>query len=296
MRRLLTVTAAALATVATPAMARDGSGYVGVEAGLLFPRDVDFDGIAIGEQGGLITFEASDVGEVDLKTGHDIDLIAGYDFGMFRLEGELAHKGAKVDSIELDPDFQDVVEEDLGRALTDDDFDLGRARVTSGMLNALVDFGGDAGLGAYAGAGIGIAKVKALGDSDSGLAWQLIAGLRTAISDNIDLGLKYRYFRSSRLNFDNDAFEPGDLAADEFALIMDNDRRFSSHSLLASLIFNFGAAAEPAPLAAPPPPPPPAAPATQTCPDGSVIDATAACPPPPPPPPPPPVERGERGR
>ena len=70
--------------------------------------------------------------------------------------------------------------------------------------------------------------------------------------------------------------------------------RFKSHSLLASLIYNFGAPPAPPPppvVMAPPPPPPPA---TQTCLDGSVILATDICPAPPPPPPPPPPapERG----
>ena len=38
-------------------------------------------------------------------------------------------------------------------------------------------------------------------DSHSGLAWQGILGLRYAISPNFDLGLKYRYFNVSDLNF-----------------------------------------------------------------------------------------------
>ena len=35
--------AAAAAAIATPAVARDGSGYVGVEGGILFPKDSDVD-------------------------------------------------------------------------------------------------------------------------------------------------------------------------------------------------------------------------------------------------------------
>ena len=44
------------------------------------------------------------------------------------------------------------------------------------MVNALVDVGGDSGLGASLGGGFGRARVKQLGDSDSAWAWQLIAG------------------------------------------------------------------------------------------------------------------------
>ena len=95
-------------------------------------------------------------------------------------------------------------------------------------------------------------------------AYQAIAGVRKSITENIDLGLKYRFFDATRIHFDD--------SSTRFTT------RFRSSSLLLSLIYNF----------APPPPPPP--PPTQTCPDGSVILATDVCPAPPPPPPPPPPE------
>jgi opacity protein-like surface antigen len=222
--------------------------------------------------------------------GYDVDAIAGYDFGMFRLEAELGYKRAKADELQVDQGLIDLIEDETGEIITDDDVDIGGSvKVLSLMGNGLLDFGGD-GLGFYAGGGFGRAKVKAFGESDSAWAMQLIAGVRTAISDNIDAGLKYRYFRTGKLDFESDLpFDGGNVFAGS------NDR-FSSHSLLASLIFNFGHAAPPPPPPPPPvveaPPPPP--PATQTCPDGSVILATDSCPlpPPPPPPPPPAPERG----
>ncbi|MES2146680.1 MAG: hypothetical protein V4491_02395, partial [Pseudomonadota bacterium] len=108
----------------------------------------------------------------------------------------------------------------------------------------------------------------------------------------------YRYFRTGKLNFNDDFSFVGVAPASGGTVFFDNNSKFASHSLLASLIFNFGGVE-----AAPPPPPPmvepvappPAPPAMQTCADGSVILATDACPPPPPPPPPP-VQSGERGR
>jgi HK97 family phage major capsid protein len=71
------------------------------------------------------------------------------------------------------------------------------------------------------------------------------------------------------------------------------DGRFRSHSLLASLVYNFVTPSPPAP-SLPPVTPPPPPPVMQNCPDGSVILATDICasPPPPPPPPPPAPERG----
>jgi len=171
------------------------------------------------------------------------------------------------------------------------------------MVNGLVDFGGNGGVGAYAGAGFGRAHVKEFGDSDNAWAYQLLAGVYMPVSSNIDLGLKYRYFRTGKLNFNDEvAFSPvgttcGAIACSGGTAFFNTGGHFSSHSLLASLTYNFGApAVAPAPVVEAPPPPPPPAPATQTCPDGSVILATSACPAPPPPPPPAPTERGERGR
>ena len=310
MRRYL-LAAVAAAALAAPAGARDNSGYVGLEGGVLFPQKQDIDGTIdfTAPPTGTSDFATSNVGRVKFKTGYDVDLIGGYDFGMFRLEGELGYKRAKNKSVRLSDTFVTAFNAGAGTTLTSDDFDLGgHTSVLSGMVNGLVDFGGNGGVGAYAGGGLGYARVKEFGESDSGLAWQLLAGVYAPVSDNIDVGLKYRYFRSSNLNMNDTvafaagagpcgpvgAASPCSGGTATFGL----SDHFASHSLLASLVYNF-AAAEAAPPPPPPPapsPPPPAAPATQTCPDGSVILATSTCPASPPPPPPPPVERGERGR
>ena len=285
MRKLLLASAAAL-IIATPAAARDGSGYFGIEGGVLFPQDMGVEGEFLFDDPLTPDFLEQDIADVEFKTGFDVDLIAGYDFGMFRLEGELAYKRAKADDLDFDQDFLDAIGADV-----DDDVDIdGKVRVISGMINGLLDFGPDNGINGFVGVGFGRAGVKVLGEKDSAWAGQLLAGVRAPISDNIDVGVKYRYFRTGKLNFRED-FED-DLGSG----FLSSNERFSSHSLLASLIFNFGAPAAPLP----PPPPPmvvePVAPATQTCPDGSVILATSMCPAPPPPPPPAPVERGERGQ
>ena len=74
------------------------------------------------------------------------------------------------------------------------------------MGNAMFDFGDDDGISGFVGGGAGIARVKAnnyrvfanqgafLDDSDSRFAWQAIAGVRQAITDNLDVTLKYRFF------------------------------------------------------------------------------------------------------
>src|SRR6185369_15830224 len=265
------------------AMAADGAGYVGAEAGLLIPRDHDPGSDVDRRFTGSTTWV--DFLDINHNMGFDADLIGGYDFGMFRLEGEIAYKRAKHDKYEIDPNApgpfpgggtQPVVP---GASIDAD----GRSSVLTGMVNALLDLDVSPGTSFYAGGGIGLARVSMtidkLGtqklhfkDTDN-LAWQIIAGVRTAVSSNIDAGLKYRFLSAGTLKSDFFGAPPG----------MEGRSSFQSHSIMASLIYNFAAAA--------PPPPPPA---TQTCPDGSIILATSTCPPPPPPPPPP-VERGERG-
>ena len=286
MRKMMLAAVAATA-IATPAIARDGSGYVGLEAGPMILQDVHLDYVDSNS-------DINDAFGLDYNTGWDADIIGGYDFGMFRVEGELGYKRAGLNKINLASEIVDTTNPD---GIIDPNSGSGRA--LSAMANALLDFG-DSGMGGYVGAGFGIARVRLAGsfdgtfstipatqfsfhDSDSALAWQAIAGVRFAISANMDLGLKYRYFNTAKFQLRDDQ-TTAELSG-----------KWKSHSLLASLIYNFGAPeAAPPP---PPPPPPPAAPpppATQTCPDGAVILATEACPAPPPPPPPPPPapERG----
>ena len=257
----------------------------------MFPKDTNVDATVDYTDPALATTTYDNVFGVNYKTGLDVDAIAGYDFGMFRLEGELGYKRAKTDSLRLNPDFVDAYETATGVTLADTNFDLNdHVSVLSGMVNGLVDF--DAGgFGIYGGAGVGRAQVKLMGDSDHAWAYQAIAGVRVPISSNVDVGLKYRYFRTGKLNFQDSA------TLTDAGVAFANSDKFSSHSVLASLVYNFGApraAPVVVPAAAPAPPPPPPPPATQTCPDGTVILATETCPAPPPPPPPPPPapERG----
>ena len=281
---LLVATAMALAPSAS--LARDGAPYVGIEGGVVKPEKLKLDYQ-------LRSLALNDGIVLEHRTGFDVDLIAGYDFGRFRAEGELGWKRANARDVSIAPaiNFNNT-----GRLAID-----GNTRVLSAMANLLIDLGADDGLQVYGGGGVGAARLslnnaisgpgviagRGINGKDGSLAWQAIAGMRVPVSDGVDLGLKYRYFRS-KFKF-QDATNP--------AAIETLNGAFRSHSILASLIFNFGGA----PVPPPPPPPapmaevaPPPPPATQTCPDGTVILASDACPALPPPPPPPPAapERG----
>ena len=196
MRRLGIAIALATTALATPAAARDGAMYIGVEGGPMLLEDTDFD-LAIGanDQSATVT--------VDHRVGFDVDGIAGYDFGMFRVEGELGYKRASADELSIG-----------GSVAFRERNAEGRSTALSAMLNGLVDMGGEEGVRGYAGLGVGYARVKmratsdlgdlALRGTDSGLAWQAIAGLGFPVSDNIELGLKYRFFNVRKVKFSDD--------------------------------------------------------------------------------------------
>jgi hypothetical protein len=105
--------------LATPALARDGAWYVGIEGGAMIVEDIDYDISAPVPVNNAFT--------VDHKYGYDVDAIIGYDFGAFRAEGEVGYKRAYYD---------------IGDSGGLD----GRSSALSFMVNALLDFGPDDGL------------------------------------------------------------------------------------------------------------------------------------------------------
>ena len=118
MRKYL-LAAVAAAAIASPAMARDGSGYVGIEGGILFPKDQDADlfvdytttqtpatPVVVGPAD--TTF--NNTFGLDYKMGYDVDALVGYDFGMFRLEGEIGYKRSKINDLEISSSGSDRAE------------------------------------------------------------------------------------------------------------------------------------------------------------------------------------------
>lgn len=192
MRKLAIVLALSSTALAAPALARDGAFYVGIEGGAMIVEDIDLDVGAFNNNTTL-----------DHDYGFDVDFIAGYDFGAFRLEAEGGYKQAGVDEL------TQVAGGGFTAGRTEAD---GDTRVISSMVNALLDFGDDEGVNGYIGGGIGVAQIKfdgvqgagvnavILDDKDAELAYQGIAGIRTALSPNLDLGLKYRFFSTTKFD------------------------------------------------------------------------------------------------
>jgi OmpA-OmpF porin, OOP family len=245
--------ALASTALASPALARDKSWYVGVEGGAMIVEDLSLD---IGA--------TNNAAQVDHNYGFDVDGVIGYDIGAFRLEAEVGYKRATVDALNSSvptPAFTPaggVVNVPSGNYT----YAGGASTALSFMVNGLLDFGDDDGIQGFLGGGAGVARIKtkiglntngyAINDSDTGFAWQALAGVRAPLGDHLDATLKYRFFNADNVR----------LIDVSNRLI---DTRFRSHSILGGLTYNFGT---------PTPPPPPVEPA----------------PPPPPPPPPPPVQ------
>ncbi len=245
--------------LASPALARDGQWYVEVGGGPMIVEDLDFD----------VNDEANQL-SADLDEGFDFGGLVGYDFGPFRLESEASYREADISALSVGPiGVADGPSGNSGAGLFPA---IGDVNALSFMLNGLLDFGEDDGLQGFIGGGVGVARLDAnatisasspgaFDDSDSGFAYQALAGIRAPLSDSWDVGLRYRFFTA-----------PGVDLVD--TLGRDLGTRFRSHSLLGSLTYNFGGEAPPPPppppVAAPPPPPPPPPP-------------VVAAPPPPPP-------------
>lgn len=265
MNRTAILLASTAAFVAVPAQAREGQVYIGVNGGVSLEDQVDVDVAATDPQiNGAFA---------DTNTGVDVDAVVGYDFGWFRLEAEGAYKRNSYDGLTVANDITiDGIPLAAGTRVQNER-DLS---IWSGMLNGLLEFGNDDGVTVFVGGGAGFAnldlpvEVNGIGtlidDSATDFAYQGLAGLRFAVSDNIDLGVKYRYFVID--DFEIEAVDGTPLEAD-----------YAAHSVLASLVYNFGG------RAAPPPPPPPPAPAAPPPPP-------PPAPPPPPPPPPAPCNTG----
>src|SRR5205085_1200573 len=166
--------AAAIVALATPAAARDNSGYFGIEVGALFPTDHN------------VKIDGDSEFEINYKMGVDGDLIAGYDWGLVRAEAELGYKRGEHD------EYSD------GSTSIDAD---GRTSVYSAMGNVMLDFGNQESANFYIGAGAGFdwGTVSLEDDTDpdrfvvkdSNFAWQVIAGVRVPVWTHFDVGLKY---------------------------------------------------------------------------------------------------------
>ena len=171
-------------------------------------------------------------GHSDHKNGFALSGAVGYDFGGARIEGEVLRIENKVDTYGFSNDGG------LGAGLLGaNNADSGKTNVTAGMMNLYYDIDTGTGLTPYVGGGVGWGRTKfndySLGatniidDADKGLAYQLIAGLRAAVNDAIDVTADYRYFGADNPNYTD-------------ALGRNVDSEFDTHLFMVGIVWKFG--------------------------------------------------------
>ena len=94
MRKLVFAAALLSTALATPALARDGSAYAGVDFGILKPNSFDLKFVNS-------TASITDAMRLRHNVGYDLDGLFGYDFGMFRVEAELGFKHSQLKDVTL---------------------------------------------------------------------------------------------------------------------------------------------------------------------------------------------------
>jgi len=154
----------------------------------------------------------------EFDTGLALGVALGYGFGKTRIEGEIAYQKNDFDKIGV-----------LGVS-----FDAsGDATTLAFLLNGYYDFTNNSRFTPYVSAGLGFARIEVndfsvpiLGvppesDDDTVFAYQIGAGVGYAVSKNVTIDVKYRYFATSDPKFDT------------------TEAEFASHNLLFGVRVNF---------------------------------------------------------
>lgn len=247
----MTRIAAAAVLLTIPSIASAGMPYVGVDFGLSSGRSNDLDEFVnyTVDSGTSPTDVAyDDVFAAEYHHGVDFDVVAGYDFGILRLEGELGHKrsslGKAIDD-DITGQFLSEVNDTIGLAGTAGEVGVGdfqpsgSLKVNTVTANALLEVGLGHGITVSGGGGLGQSFARGFGGHDSAGTWQYIFGARYALNKKVDLGLKYKYFNSGFLSLEGDP-ETFVGANGVDALIKPSMHgRFRSRNLQLSMVYNF---------------------------------------------------------
>ena len=203
MKKVALGMAVAATALAGPAIARDNYAYFGADIGYADPEDHD------------IANNGWDDGSYILEDdGFDLGAFLGYDWGAIRTEAEISYKEFDAEGVNIGvigaPLFDTVAPFDSGLYAL-----AGESELTTIMANAMLDLGGNDGIGLSLGVGAGRAMLEStflaapwntyLADSDSTWAYQGIAALRIPVTTNAELGLKYKYLNTNEFSMQDSA-------------------------------------------------------------------------------------------
>ena len=179
--------------------------YVALRLGVCFLDDAN-----LSEEG--VPFSI----DTEFDTGMVIEGAVGYDFGMFRAEGEIGYRKNDID------EFSALG----GSASGDGDFDA-----LSLMANGYLDLENQTAFTPYIGAGIGYATVSAndisvggidVGDEDDSVfAYQLGVGVGYSATESLIVEIAYKYFATSDPDFE------------------DTEAEYDSHNILIGIRYAF---------------------------------------------------------
>jgi len=192
--------------------------YVSGFIGAAVPADTDVSGFDLDDR-------------VEFDPGVNIGGTGGFDFGLWRLEGELSYKHGEITS---------VTDRISGIRYRDIDGSVGAMAM---MGNLFLDLHNQSPITPYLGGGAGFAAMHLSetsgtstfsgnrielyqSDDDTVFAYQVGAGLEIALSSMLSLDLSYRYFGTSRASFNDDTS-------------FDNELRFESHNAAAGIRVTF---------------------------------------------------------
>jgi len=174
--------------------------YVSGYLGLSQPMDMDANSTQYGPGGKIYN------DRVEFDPSLNIGGSGGFDFGFVRLEGELSYKNGEMSSI---------TEQISNTRYTNVD---GRVGVFTVMFNTFLDMRNPSPVTPYIGIGVGIATLylddtygtevstgyrQRLYESndEAVFAYQAAAGLEIALTQMLSLDLGYRYFGTTKANF-----------------------------------------------------------------------------------------------
>ena len=206
-KRSLVLISTLIGTAAIPALSLASppqrGGYMSIFLGASAPQDT---GVTIGEFNPVTTKDT----RAQFDPGMNVGGTAGYNFGLFRLEGEMSYKNGEITS---------VAERNLGTRYVNVDGHLGAFAM---MMNGFFDLHNESPVTPYLGGGMGFAALNLsrtrgvdanLGvrndhifrsDEDTVFAYQAGAGMEVALNRRLSLDLGYRYFGTSKASFRND--------------------------------------------------------------------------------------------
>ncbi len=196
-----------------------------------------FLGVAVIKQADVTTddylYNTTYNDKVEFYPGINTGITGGYDFGYFRIEGELSYKSASI---------KEITDKSDNYRYRSVDGDLGALAL---MFNGFVDLHNQSAVTPYFGGGVGFATLSLsdtygtdtrggittrellyIEDNDSVLAAQIGAGVVIELNSVLSLDLGYRYFVTSKARFDSE----WDLST---------ELRVKSHNLLAGLRLKF---------------------------------------------------------